>query len=109
MTVKDAERYMRSHRGSSWETDPTERAYQCTPCEMPGLWGLVDGEMHEKHGPELREFWDGLESTIRHHQDPGILLWGRHASIALENLTEQQAEYVRLFPEQARRVACRGI
>lgn len=109
MTVGDAEAYMRSHPGSSWEMDATERQYEYIPYDMPGLWGLVEGEMQEKHGFELREFWDGLEFTIEHYQDPGVLMWGRHATIDLENLTEQQAEYVRLFPEQALRVACRSV
>lgn len=109
MTPGEADAYIRRYPGGQWEVDATEREYARTEHDMPGLWGLVEGEWREKHGPELRKFWDRLEDAITRTNDPGILLWGRNQAIPSTGLDPDQAEYVKRFPDQALRVACRSL
>lgn len=109
MTLEEADDYIRRNPGSSWESDALVRDYRQDVQDMPGLWGLVDGNWEEKHCPELRSFWDGLEAAIVRDQDPGLLLWGRNSRIHTDRLDDDQNAYVRLFPDQALRVACRGM
>lgn len=109
MTPEEANGYISKNKGSSWERDALERDYRQDLQDMPGLWGIVDGEWEEKHCPELRSFWEGLEKAIVQDQDPGLLLWGRTSRIRTDRLDDKQKAYVQLFPEQALRVACRGM